>query len=212
MFQSQGSNTKERLDALAQQQQSETSSDSPGKLPEMKIIPGTEIRFTSIPQKKYPPGASPSDITKYSIDNSYVLQTLLDTVYPESSGILGELQFAFICFLIGQNLDAFEQWKKLVALLCACDEALAKYSGLFSQFITTMHYHVQEIPEDFFVDIVSQNNFLTVTLQEFFSNLETSDASAQLKSKGDRFREHLQKKFKWDFTSEPDDYAPVIVE
>ena len=28
-----------------------------------------------------------------------------------------------------------------------------------------MHFQLQEIPEDFFVDIVSRNNFLTTTLQ-----------------------------------------------
>ncbi len=25
--------------------------------------------------------------------------------------VLGELQFAFLCFLVGQNYDCFEQWK-----------------------------------------------------------------------------------------------------
>lgn len=28
-----------------------------------------------------------------------------------------------------------------------------------------LHFQLKEIPEDFFVDIVSRNNFLTVTLQ-----------------------------------------------
>jgi len=30
-----------------------------------------------------------------------------------------------------------------------------------------MHFQLQEIPEDFFVDIVSRNNFLTTTLQVY---------------------------------------------
>ena len=64
-------------------------------------------------------------------------------------GVLGEIQFAFICFLTGQVYDGFEQWKKLVALLCSCDEALAKHPHLYEQFITVLHYHLAEVPEDF---------------------------------------------------------------
>jgi len=96
--------------------------------------------------------------------------------------------------------------------LCSCDEAMSAHSTLFEKFISTMYYHIQEIPEDFFVDIVSRSNFLTVTLQTFFSNLEDSDTTEELKTKGRRFRDHLQKKFQWDFTAEPDDYAPVVVD
>jgi A1 cistron-splicing factor AAR2 len=213
-FQSESSSSKERLQALAERQEASAGGGTapPPELPEMDVVPGTAVRFTAIPRQKYPDGATPAEITKYSMDHSYVLRTLLDNSYREITDILGELQIAFICFLIGQNLEAFEQWKQLVHLFCSSDELLDTESGLFSQFISTLHYHIQDIPEDFFVDIVSRNNFLTVTLQEFFSNLEASSASVQLKSKGARFCEHLQNKFKWDFITEPDDYAPVIVE
>ena len=32
-------------------------------------------------------------------------------------GILGEIQYAFIYFLIGEDEDSLEQWKKLINLL-----------------------------------------------------------------------------------------------
>lgn len=70
-----------------------------------------------------------------------------------------------------------------------------------------------EIPKDFFVDIVSANNFLTTTLQVFFSNLESSTAvDKSLVDKALRFRQHLTKRFNWDFESEPEEFAPVVVE
>lgn len=68
------------------------------------------------------------------------------------------------------------------------------------------------MPEDFFVDIVSSVNFLTVTLHDLFINISDSDASQQLKQKVQRFSQHLTKKFGWDFETEPDDCAPVVVD
>ena len=42
------------------------------------------LRFSEIPTRKYPPGASPSDITRYNLDHSYVLQSMLQDVYHAS--------------------------------------------------------------------------------------------------------------------------------
>ena len=187
-------------------------------LPELTVVPGSEIRFSKIPEQKWPDGATPAEVTKYSMDHSYVLENLLnsDAYRGNNLAILGEIQFAFICFLIGQVYDAFEQWKHLVHLLCHCDDALANHSALYDQFITTMHFQVREIPEDFFVDIISRNNFLTSTLQVFFSNLDNLESDMEeiknLKKKGENFRKHLEKKFQWDFTTEDDEFAPVVVD
>ena len=224
-FESKPSNSKERLEALAQrkaqmetdQPESCSQSDSDG-LPEMKAVAGTEVRFTKIPKQKWPDGASPMEITKYSMDHSYVLESVLKSEAYKgfSLAILGEIQFSFTCFLIGQVYDGFDQWKGLVHLLCFSDEALANHVQLYDQFITMLHFQIREIPEDFFVDIISRNNFLTTTLQVFFSNLsnledQNQDDIKALKKKGDNFRKHLEKKFQWDFTSEDDEYSPVVV-
>ena len=183
------------------------------RLPTMKPVPGTQIRFTNIPRRKFPEGASPSDVTHYNMDHSYTLQTLLasDTYTGEPHALLGELQFAFICFLIGQTLDGFEQWKRLVRLMCSCVDALQYHGALYEQFISVLHYHITEIPEDFFVDIVSRNNFLADVLRTFFENLEVSESTDELKKRGSRFKAHLEKRFRWNFSSEQDEFASVIV-
>lgn len=182
-------------------------------MPNLEIIPGTELRFSKIPTQRYPEGATPQEITKHSIDSTHILKTLLTSCHNRNqNGILGEIQFSFICFLIGQVYDAFDQWKRLVHLICSSEEALNTHTDLFMNFISVLHFQVHEIPEDFFVDIVSANNFLTTTLQEFFSNLSEGNGDAKLRRRGEKFREHLTKKFKWDFTEEPDEYAPVIVD
>lgn len=187
--------------------------DAESRLPDMKVREESKIQFSKIPKQKYPPGCSPAEMTKYSIDSSYALESILCSNYKDNEAkILGEIQFAFICFLIGQVLDAFEQWKNLVHVMCTSEEALQNQASLFLNFISVIHYHIQETPEDFFVDILSANNFLTSTLQEFFSNLENMSSDSDLKKRGLKFRDYLTQKFKWDFTSEPDDYAPTVVD
>lgn len=204
---------KKAAEKVTEEEQSKSNKISHVKgLPTLTTVAGTELRFTEIPKQRYPEGASPQEITKHSMDSSYLLETLLKNVYSNKSEILGEVQFAFICFLIGQVYDAFDQWKRLVHLLCSSESALNAHSELFMNFISVLHFQVHEIPEDFFVDIVSANNFLTSTLQEFFSNLDEGNGDNKLRQRGKKFREHLTKRFKWDFTTEPDDFAPVIVD
>ena len=190
----------------------ETNDPDDSRLPQMCAVPGSQVRFTKIPRKKYPEGSTPIEITRYSMDHSYVLKRMIASFYKDTPvKLLGEMQFSFVCFLFGQVFDGFEQWKLLVHLLSSCDEAIGDLPDLFSQFISVMHFHLQEIPEDFFVDIVSRNNFLTGTLHAFFENLRDSSADPTLKSRGMKFLESLQKKFKWDFKTENDEDAPVIV-
>ncbi len=57
------------------------------------------------------------------------------SISTDPNGVLGELQFAFICFLMGQSFDGFEQWKQLIAVLCSCEEAMQKYPDLFYNFL-----------------------------------------------------------------------------
>lgn len=218
-FESIASNSQSRLLAeqnKTEQMKSEEHSSKKEKdcLPNLKTIQGTEIRFSRIPKRLYPEGSTPQQITKHSMDSSYRLQSVLSECYQgHPTGILGEMQFAFICFLIGHVYDAFDQWKRLVHLLCTCEEELNNKPDLFIDMISVLYFQVHEIPEDFFVDIVSANNFLTTTLQQLFSNTESGNGNSKLQERARKFKEHLTKKFKWDFSLEADeDDDPVIVE
>lgn len=70
-----------------------------------------------------------------------------------------------MCFLIGNVYEGFEHWKSLLTLLCRSEEAMRKRKELYLGLIAVLYHQLGEIPPDFFVDIVSQNNFLTSTLQ-----------------------------------------------
>ncbi|XP_021272031.1 protein AAR2 homolog [Numida meleagris] len=183
------------------------------RLPEMRPRAGTEIRFTELPRQTYPDGASPEEITRHSMDLSYALEKVIARRYAgQPQDLLAELQFAFICFLIGNVYDAFEHWKRLLNILCRSEDAIGKYQDLYANLIFVLYHQLNEIPSDFFVDIVSQDNFLTSTLQVFFSYACNAAVDGALRKKAEKFKAHLTKKFKWDFDAEPDDCAPVVVE
>lgn len=118
------------------------------------------IRFSPIPRRCYPPNATAQEITRCSMDRSYTLEVLLNESSP--AALLGELQFAFVCFLIGHVYDAFEQWKRFVALICQSEDAITKHSALFHDVIGVIHYQIREAPDDFFIDVISSNNFLSL--------------------------------------------------
>ncbi len=72
---------------------------------------------------------------------------------------------------------------------------------------------MQEVPADFFVDIVSQDNFLTQTLRVFFSNvLDNDEVDRSLRKRSIQLQQCLTRRFNWDFTADVDDEAPVVVE
>jgi len=130
--------------------------------------------------------------------------------------LVGELQFAFVCFLVGQSLEAFEHWKRLVGLLCSCDDAVSKRREVFDEFLSSLEAQLLEIPEDFLVDIVTSNNFVYHSLRSLFRTLQLSETvDDRLKSKARPFQERLTVKFMWDFTGldqEVGDEAPIVVE
>ena len=179
-------------------------------LPAMKHIEGTQIRFTAIPKQNYPQGANAAQITHYSMDRTFALQSMLE-LKKQPNDILCEIQFAFVCFLIGHVYEAFEQWKSLINLLCCSEEACVKYPDLFSGLLSMLHYQIEEIPSDFFVDIVERENFLVVVLRSLFENLSQPGIHNALHTKALRFQKHLEKKFKWDFSIEQGEFAPVVV-
>ncbi|NXS39682.1 AAR2 protein, partial [Balaeniceps rex] len=202
---------EQRLPALGAECRS--YAEGMARLPQMEPKAGTEIRFTELPKQMYPSGATPAEITRHSMDLSYALEKVINQRYASQPlELLAELQFAFICFLIGNVYDAFEHWKRLLNILCRSENAVGKYQDLYINLISVLYHQLSEIPADFFVDIVSQDNFLTSTLQVFFSYTCSAAVDGTLRKKAEKFKAHLTKKFKWDFEAEPDDCAPVVVE
>jgi A1 cistron-splicing factor AAR2 len=188
------------------------------RLPQLSPIEGSELRFSKIPKDNELPfkATTTADITQHSIDRSSTFYAIMNKERPFE--LLGEVQFSFICFLIGQNYDGFEQWKSLIKLFCNCDEAIGVYPEFFISFLNILYFEFNEIPKDFFYDTLSRDNFLTIVLHNLFDNIngiqldnDQQTIKLKLKSKANQFKLYLQEKFNFDFDTEPDEYAPVVV-
>ena len=46
-------------------------------LPHLKPTPGTDLRFTQFPERNFPEGSTPAEITHHSLDSTYVLETMV---------------------------------------------------------------------------------------------------------------------------------------
>lgn len=73
--------TKDRAEQPRNDQACQSMKEGLDRLPKMKEREGTELRFSAIPERKYPPGATPAEITKCSMDFSYALETVLEKNY-----------------------------------------------------------------------------------------------------------------------------------
>lgn len=216
-FQSGESNSKETKEAASANDSTKT--DPEDRLPKMKSVAGTPMRFHAIPIKSLiPPGATPAEVTRLSLDKTPLFERILTRDFQGSlDGLLGELQLAFVIFLYGRLFDGFEQWKRLTHLLCSsAATAAGRHPHLYADFITVLFFQTKEIPEDFFLDIVTRENFLTSTLCSLFVHVgeaEDPAVDANLKTKAEKFKMYLTKKFKWNFDEDDlDDESPVVVE
>ncbi|XP_051515867.1 protein AAR2 homolog [Myxocyprinus asiaticus] len=92
------------------------------------------------------------------------------------------------------------------------EDAMRERKDLYLGLIAVLYHLLGEIPPDFFLDIMSQNNFLTSTLQDFFQFASCPGVDSTLTKRAEKFKVHLIKKFWWDFDADLDDCAPVMVE
>ena len=76
---------------------------------------------------------------------TWLTNIILRFLLSSADEVLGELQFSFVCFLVGQNLDAFEQWKQLLKMFCTSDDALANQTLLYMTLISDLHFQVYNI-------------------------------------------------------------------
>uniref|UniRef100_A0A023F832 Protein AAR2 homolog n=1 Tax=Triatoma infestans TaxID=30076 RepID=A0A023F832_TRIIF len=184
-------------------------------LPHLKPRPGTGLRLTRLPEKRYPDGSSPQEMTKYSLDFTYSLEYMI-SISGGMSQLIGELQFSFLCFLLGHSLEALESWKTLVRVICNCREALMTKKHLYKMFLKAFEAQLEQVPMDFLVDIVANNNVIYTSLRELFRTIEESeDICTTLRYEIEKMKQTVTEKFNWDFTNlelEDGDEAPVIVE
>ncbi|KAA8530638.1 hypothetical protein F0562_005428 [Nyssa sinensis] len=194
--------------------------------------------YTSIPRVVKHKEIRGQELTSLNLDKTQLLESILTTDYGGAEDLLlGEFQFAFISFLMGQSLDAFLQWKSLVSLLLGCTEApLHTRSHLFMKFIKVIYHQLKYGLQKEHTDTVgaekgaftlldeswlSADSFLHHLCKDFFLLvLEAPVVDGDLLSWTRKLKELLEDTLGWDFQQrsgvdgayheEDDEYAPVV--
>ncbi|OIW16140.1 hypothetical protein TanjilG_18855 [Lupinus angustifolius] len=189
--------------------------------------------YTTIPRVVKCKGVSVQELTSLNLDKTQLLETLLAKDYGGSeNSLLGELQFSFVAFLMGQSLQAFFQWKSLVSLLFGCTEApFHTRTQLFTKFIKVIYYQLKyglqkdrmdETGPSLFDDSwLSADSFLHHLFKDFFSLVQDgSVVDGDLLSWTRKFKELLESNLGWEFQQssvvdgiyfeENDEFAPVV--
>ncbi|KAI9100253.1 hypothetical protein K1719_024471 [Acacia pycnantha] len=189
--------------------------------------------YTSVPSVIKRKGIQGQELTSLNLDKTQLLETLLEKDYGGSEDLLlGELQFAFVAFLMGQSLEAFLQWKSLVSLFLGCTEApFHTRSHLFTKFIKVIYYQLKyglqkDRPDESGTALLddswfSADSFLHRLCKDFFSLVQdASVVDGDLLSWTRKFKELLESSLGWEFQQnsavdgiyfeENDEYAPVV--
>ncbi|KAJ8442453.1 LOW QUALITY PROTEIN: hypothetical protein Cgig2_022336 [Carnegiea gigantea] len=127
--------------ALAEQlKRSKFSSEVPS--PEKK-----GCYYTPIPRVIKQKGVCGAELTSLNLDKTHILETILKKEYDDvEDRLLGELQFAFVAFLMGQSLEGFLQWKSFVSLLLQCVEAYASVNPCLILRRGSKYLHKRVLP------------------------------------------------------------------
>lgn len=185
-----------------------------------------------------PQGLSGAELTRHNLDKSALLATLIAArdggsfdltrsfffgsplSLADAFVLLAELQYSFLFFLIGEQLEAFEHWKKLLVVICGCQTALQQpdFLRFFTSFVDVLAAQLALVPADLFVDPLSSGSFLEASLRDFLRTLaELPHPPDVLKNQALELRKLVQSKFGMDVASESalrleeGEDAPVIV-
>ena len=118
------------------------------------------------------PAARADALTALHLDKSLLLETLLVTEYGgRGERVLGELQLAFLLFLLIYCHDALEHWKRLVDTVCRSEAFLAAKPDFAMAFVRVLYEQLNFAPADFFDNELSKDNFLRPALAALLDNL-----------------------------------------
>lgn len=152
--------------------------------------------FSSLPRFRKRTGATPAETTSLHLDQSGRLEEMIRQEYGGNEmGVLGELQLAYIAFLLGQNYDGFEQWRALLTLLCSCEKAAAARPELFAELCRVFFAQLSQAPSDLFGDDLTRDNFMGSCALSLLEICDTEEAPMKLRKRCAKLRELVQEKF-----------------
>ena len=190
-------------------------------------------RFTAVPNPLIKDATlSAEERTAWNMDKSRALERLLKEQHGgDSAMFLGELQFAFLAFLLGHSLEGFLQWKKMVALLLGCDEAVRTRPNLFRAALEVVYRQIafsfrkdggMELNGEVVGEHLFDDHFLKSLAAGFIKSHACDDGlDTRIREVVRRLGELLSKELRWescsangmeDLDDDEDEDGPVVVD
>ncbi len=142
-----------------------------------------------------------SRLTHMMLDKSELLRHLIEDT-PHYGGryanLLGEMQLAYMMFMLLYSYPALQHWKLLVSIVCSSESYLAAHPNFTSAFMRAFYSQLNFSPVDFFESELSKENFLGPVISALFSSLDGSgvlSSNAFLLEHKKRLFAFLRKKF-----------------
>ena len=103
-----------------------------------------------------------------SLDKSVLLEKII-LKFKSPNEFLGEFQYTFILFLIGEVYEALKQWKDIFILITSSENLINKKNleKFFCDFIEIIYNQLRLFPDDLMHDVILENNFLKRYLTNF---------------------------------------------
>ncbi|KAM3127102.1 hypothetical protein pb186bvf_020780 [Paramecium bursaria] len=203
--QSENSEQVRREQAKAQQ--------NVGQKEDFNIMAGT-IYYSDVATKCYKHKVSGQQLTQINFDKSEIFLQMLKKEYFDDYNIfIGEIQYSFVKFLLGEHYDSFEQWKKLIILITSCDQLVKSNPEIFIDFIPVFYEQLAQIPQDFFIDPLSRNNFVKSCIKNLIEICCDNEIGQQRKltNRCMKLQELLNKHFIQEVDDDDQD-NPVVVD
>lgn len=186
-----------------QQQQQSLQSQQPQEQQQGSAEPQLESNqasgnmfFSTVPRSRKSRGATSAETTQMHMDRTRQLEEMIAKEYKgDQFGILGELQLAYIAFLLGQNYDGFEQWRVLLQLLCSCEGAVGTRPELFSELCRTFFAQLNQAPSDLFGSDLTKDNFLGSCAVALLEICDSEGSPPKLRKRCGKVRELVVQKF-----------------
>lgn len=106
-----------------------------------------------------------AEVSRLYLDRTWMLEKMATRYDGNVNAILGELQAAFICFLMGQDFNSLEHWKLLLDMLCRCESALHRWPAFISDLADIVRCQIREVPPDLFDDTSQDQNFVFTAMR-----------------------------------------------
>ena len=147
------------------------------------------------------------DRTDMARDRSWYLRHLMDSLHATrqdgAKEILGELQFCFTMVLILMNWSCLEGWKRILAVLFTCKEALGEVEGYFVEVLKVLRLqleHVDDVEGGLF-DLRDEvgSRWLRRLVEGFRGNVEDRcELGSELRVQMEEFEEFVKERYGWE--------------